>query len=100
MSERWVGLLVCHSLLTKAGCIITADIEFEPQHWGRGDWIHGRTLELLDHSGLATDLLATGVRVDAFSHHHQQVSSSVAYVPEHVVSKYKQVVVIIIMRWM
>lgn len=70
-----------------------ADIESEPQHWGRGDWIHGRTLELLDYNGLATDLLATGARVEAFSHHHQQVSSSVSYAPEHVVSKYKQVVV-------
>ncbi|KAI7881169.1 hypothetical protein K492DRAFT_177357 [Lichtheimia hyalospora FSU 10163] len=84
-----VGLLAANLAVKYGLSVRIVDIEFEPQHWGRGDWIHGRTLELLDHSGLATDLLATGARVETFSHHHQQVSSSVAYAPEHVVTKYK-----------
>lgn len=76
----------------RAGCLDRSwelDIEFEPQHWGRGDWVHGRTLEILDHSGLATDLLQTGAKVESYAMHHQGHRTCEPFVPESVVTKYK-----------
>ena len=74
------------------------DIEAEPQHWGRGDWLHGRTLEILDYTGLNTDLLGTGSKVETLAVHHQlpprnQTATagrtSIDFVPESIVTKYK-----------
>lgn len=70
--------------------MMDADIEYEPNHWGRGDWIHGRTLELLDRAGLSDELLKTGVKVDRLSSYtNGQHKSSMPFVPEKVESKHQ-----------
>ncbi|KAG0165907.1 hypothetical protein DFQ28_008157 [Apophysomyces sp. BC1034] len=84
-----VGLLAANLCIKSGFKVRIVDIEFEPQHWGRGDWVHGRTLEILNHSGLADDLLQTGAKVDSFSMHHQGKRTCEPFVPEAVVTKYK-----------
>ncbi|KAG2218390.1 hypothetical protein INT45_011578 [Circinella minor] len=93
-----VGLFAAN-LAVKSGLTTRiVDIEAEPQHWGRGDWLHGRTLEILDYTGLNTDLLGTGSKVETLAVHHQlpprnQTATagrtSIDFVPESIVTKYK-----------
>jgi len=66
------------------------DIEYEPNHWGRGDWIHGRTLELLERAGLEVELLKTGVKVDKMSSYMNGVlQKEIPFVPEETESKHE-----------
>jgi phenol 2-monooxygenase len=67
------------------------DIEYEPNHWGRGDWIHGRTLELLERAGLESELLKTGVKVDKMSSYmNGKLQKEIPFVPdEETASKYE-----------
>ncbi|CDH49781.1 fad binding domain-containing protein [Lichtheimia corymbifera JMRC:FSU:9682] len=85
-----VGLLAAN-LISQAGFSVRIlDIEYEPNHWGRGDWIHGRTLELLERAGLADELLKTGVKVDQISSYaNGELQSSIPFVPENVESKHQ-----------
>ncbi|KAI8393997.1 FAD binding domain-containing protein [Radiomyces spectabilis] len=91
-----VGLLAAN-LLVKSGFkdslkdhnVFPLDIEFEPQHWGRGDWVHGRTLELLDHVGLGSELLKTGAKVEEFAFHHGKQREYEPVVQDTVISKYR-----------
>ena len=70
--------------------IYIVDVEYEPNHWGRGDWIHGRTLELLERAGLAEELLSTGVKVDQItSYMNGELQSSIPFVPDEVESKHQ-----------
>ncbi|CAO3621842.1 unnamed protein product [Cunninghamella echinulata] len=65
------------------------NIEFEPNHWGRGDWIHGRTLELLEKAGVEKELLKTGVQVEKINaFNNNKLIQSTPFVPEEVDSKY------------
>ncbi|ORX48056.1 hypothetical protein DM01DRAFT_1310040 [Hesseltinella vesiculosa] len=84
-----VGLLSA-SLLNKAGLTVRiVDVEFQPNHWGRGDWIHGRTLELLERAGLETELLATGAHVEHIqAYKNGKLVQSSPFVPDTVDSKY------------
>ncbi|KAI9310941.1 FAD binding domain-containing protein [Dichotomocladium elegans] len=87
-----VGLFAANLAVKYGMTVKIIDVEMEPQHWGRGDWIHGRTLEILEYNELADDLLATGAKVEQFSHHNKlQRTTTVSYVPEHVVTKYKHI---------
>lgn len=85
-----VGLLAAN-LIVQAGLTVRiVDIEYEPNHWGRGDWIHGRTLELLERAGLATELLKTGVKVDKMSSYmNGQLQKEIPFVPEETESKHE-----------
>lgn len=70
--------------------ITRVDIEHQPNHWGRGDWIHGRTLELLESVGLAKDLLGTGVKVEKLSSFvNGKLQTSMPFVPDEIDSKHK-----------
>ncbi|KAI9246290.1 FAD binding domain-containing protein [Phascolomyces articulosus] len=93
-----VGLFAANMAVRSGLTIRIIDIEAEPQHWGRGDWLHGRTLEILDFTGLNTDLLNTGSKVDALAVHHQLPPrnhtatagrTSIDFVPDSIVTKYK-----------
>ncbi len=66
------------------------DIEHEPNHWGRGDWIHGRTLELLERADLASELLETGVKVEKMSSYlNGTLQKEIPFVPEETESKHE-----------
>ncbi|KAI8139721.1 FAD binding domain-containing protein [Fennellomyces sp. T-0311] len=93
-----VGLFAANLAVKSGLSVRIVDIEAEPQHWGRGDWLHGRTLEILDYTALNTDLLSTGIRVETLAVHNQLPPrnhtatagrSSMDFVPEAVVTKYK-----------
>lgn len=67
-----------------------ADIEYEPNHWGRGDWIHGRTMELLERANLQTELLNTGVKVEKISSYmNGKLEKEIPFVPQETESKYE-----------
>ncbi|GAN08664.1 phenol 2-monooxygenase [Mucor ambiguus] len=85
-----VGLLAAN-LIVQAGLTVRiVDIEYEPNHWGRGDWIHGRTLELLERAGLAVELLKTGVKVDKMSSYmNGRLQKEIPFVPEETESKHE-----------
>ncbi|CAO3647342.1 unnamed protein product [Cunninghamella blakesleeana] len=84
-----VGLF-CACLLSQAKLSVRVfDIEFEPNHWGRGDWLHGRTLELLEKAGVQSELLKTGVQVEKINaFNNNKLIQSTPFVPEQVDSKY------------
>ncbi|KAG2234137.1 hypothetical protein INT48_002300 [Thamnidium elegans] len=85
-----VGLLAAN-LIVQAGmtCRIL-DIEYEPSHWGRGDWIHGRTLELLERAGLESELIKTGVKVDKMSSYmNGKLQKEIPFVLEETESKHE-----------
>ncbi|KAI9477701.1 FAD binding domain-containing protein [Zychaea mexicana] len=93
-----VGLFAANMAVRSGLTMRIVDIESEPQHWGRGDWLHGRTLEILDYTGLNTDLLGTGSKVETLAVHHQLPPrnhtatagrTSMDFVPESIVTKYK-----------
>ncbi|KAK4510700.1 uncharacterized protein ATC70_005133 [Mucor velutinosus] len=85
-----VGLLAAN-LIVQAGLTVRiVDIEYEPNHWGRGDWIHGRTLELLERAGLEVELLKTGVKVDKMSSYmNGLLQKEIPFVPEETESKHE-----------
>ncbi|CEG72436.1 hypothetical protein RMATCC62417_07996 [Rhizopus microsporus] len=85
-----VGLLAAN-LCVQAGLVVRIlDIEYEPNHWGRGDWIHGRTLELLERAGLEIELLRTGVKVDKMSSYLNGIlQKQIPFVPEEIESKHE-----------
>ncbi|KAG2214455.1 hypothetical protein INT46_007380, partial [Mucor plumbeus] len=85
-----VGLLAAN-LIVQAGLTVRiVDIEYEPNHWGRGDWIHGRTLELLERAGLEDELLKTGVKVEKMSSYMNGVlQKEIPFVPEETESKHE-----------
>ncbi|KAI8339566.1 FAD binding domain-containing protein [Chlamydoabsidia padenii] len=84
-----VGLLSA-SLLRQAGMTVRIlDAEFEPNHWGRGDNMQGRTMELLERAGLEGELMTSGARVDKLSvYNNSKLIKSMPFVPDHVDSKY------------
>ncbi|KAI8338537.1 FAD binding domain-containing protein [Chlamydoabsidia padenii] len=85
-----VGLLSA-TLLRQAGLVVRIlDAEFEPNHWGRGDNMHGRTLELLERAGLEDELLTSGARVEKMNtYSNAKLVQSSPFVPDHVDSKYQ-----------
>ncbi|KAI9244194.1 FAD binding domain-containing protein [Phascolomyces articulosus] len=85
-----VGLLAANLIIQAGFSVRILDVEYEPNHWGRGDWIHGRTLELLERAGLAEELLSTGVKVDQItSYMNGELQSSIPFVPDEVESKHQ-----------
>ncbi|KAI8148429.1 FAD binding domain-containing protein [Fennellomyces sp. T-0311] len=85
-----VGLLAANLIIQAGLTVRILDIEYEPNHWGRGDWIHGRTLELLERAGLAEELLSTGVKVDQItSYMNGELQNSIPFVPDEVESKHQ-----------
>ncbi|KAI8390815.1 FAD binding domain-containing protein [Radiomyces spectabilis] len=85
-----VGLLAANLIVQAGFTVRILDIEYEPNHWGRGDWIHGRTLELLEKADLASELLNTGVKVEKMSSYmNGQLKSSLPFVPDEVESKHQ-----------
>ncbi|KAG2219289.1 hypothetical protein INT45_011304 [Circinella minor] len=85
-----VGLLAANLIIQAGFSVRIFDVEYEPNHWGRGDWIHGRTLELLERAGLAEELLSTGVKVDQItSYMNGELQSSIPFVPDEVESKHQ-----------
>lgn len=92
LTVRIVGKVLMLGLVIS--CILTnlfaLDIEYEPNHWGRGDWIHGRTLELLERAGLEVELLKTGVKVDKMSSYmNGHLQKEIPFVPEETESKHE-----------
>ncbi|ORZ17871.1 FAD binding domain-domain-containing protein [Absidia repens] len=85
-----VGLLAA-CLLSQADMTVRIlDAEFEPNHWGRGDNMHGRTMELLERAGLEEELLQSGARVDNFNiYNNTKMFHSMPFVPDYIDSKYK-----------
>ncbi|KAI8885722.1 hypothetical protein K501DRAFT_245438 [Backusella circina FSU 941] len=85
-----VGLLAAN-LIVQAGLTVRIlDIEYEPNHWGRGDWIHGRTLELLENAGLHTELLNTGVKVNKMTcYYNGKAEKDMPFVLEETESKHE-----------
>ncbi|KAI9319362.1 FAD binding domain-containing protein [Dichotomocladium elegans] len=85
-----VGLLAANLIVQAGFSVRVLDVEYEPNHWGRGDWIHGRTLELLERAGLAEELLKTGVKVDQISSYaNGEFQSNIPFVPDNVESKHQ-----------
>ncbi|KAF7726799.1 hypothetical protein EC973_008400 [Apophysomyces ossiformis] len=85
-----VGLLAANLILKAGFTVRILDVEFEPNHWGRGDWIHGRTLELLERVGLVDELMKTGVKVEKMSSYsNAKLQRAMPFVPEHVESKHQ-----------
>ncbi|KAI8375785.1 FAD binding domain-containing protein [Blakeslea trispora] len=85
-----VGLLAANLVIQAGFTVRILDIETEPNHWGRGDWIHGRTLELLERAGLVSELLKTGVKVEKMtSYKNGTVQKEIPFVPEDAESKYQ-----------
>lgn len=92
LTVRIVGKVLMLGLVIS--CILTnlfaLDIEYEPNHWGRGDWIHGRTLELLERAGLEVELLKTGVKVDKMSSYmNGHLQKEIPFVTEETESKHE-----------
>ncbi|KAG0163392.1 hypothetical protein DFQ28_011749 [Apophysomyces sp. BC1034] len=85
-----VGLLAANLILKAGFTVRILDVEFEPNHWGRGDWIHGRTLELLERVGLVDELMKTGVKVEKMSSYSNgQLQAAMPFVPDQVESKHQ-----------
>ncbi|KAI8637014.1 FAD binding domain-containing protein [Parasitella parasitica] len=85
-----VGLLAANLIVQAGFSVRIVDIEYEPNHWGRGDWIHGRTLELLERAGLEDELLKTGVKVEKMSSYmNGELQKEIPFVPEETESKHK-----------
>ncbi|KAI9020280.1 FAD binding domain-containing protein [Phycomyces nitens] len=85
-----VGLLSANLIVQAGFTVRILDIEAEPNHWGRGDWIHGRTLELLEQAGLADELLKTGVKVEKMATYmNGTIQSTMPFVPDQVESKHQ-----------
>lgn len=85
-----VGLLAANLLVQAGMTVRVLDIEHEPNHWGRGDWIHGRTLELLERADLASELLETGVEVEKMSSYlNGTLQKEIPFVPEETESKHE-----------
>ncbi|CEP09864.1 hypothetical protein [Parasitella parasitica] len=85
-----VGLLAANLIVQAGLSVRIVDIEYEPNHWGRGDWIHGRTLELLERAGLEDELLKTGVKVDKMSSYmNGELQKEIPFVPEETESKHE-----------
>ncbi|KAI8365507.1 FAD binding domain-containing protein [Choanephora cucurbitarum] len=85
-----VGLLAANLAVQAGFTVRILDIETEPNHWGRGDWIHGRTLELLERANLASELLKTGVKVEKMtSYKNGTIQKEIPFVPEDAESKYQ-----------
>ncbi|KAI8989367.1 FAD binding domain-containing protein [Pilobolus umbonatus] len=85
-----VGLLAANLVVQAGMTVRILDIEYEPNHWGRGDWIHGRTLELLERAGLETELLKTGVKVEKLcSYMNGKLQKEIPFVPEEIESKHE-----------
>ncbi|KAI7900335.1 FAD binding domain-containing protein [Cokeromyces recurvatus] len=84
-----VGLLAGNLIVQAGFTVRILDIEYEPNHWGRGDWIHGRTLELLERANLETELLKTGVKVEKLSSYmNGKLQKEIPFVPEEIESKH------------
>ncbi|KAI9333744.1 FAD binding domain-containing protein [Pilaira anomala] len=85
-----VGLLAANLIVQAGMTVRILDIEYEPSHWGRGDWIHGRTLELLERAGLESELLKTGVKVDKMSSYmNGKLQKEIPFVLEETESKHE-----------
>ncbi|KAI8092316.1 FAD binding domain-containing protein [Gilbertella persicaria] len=85
-----VGLLAANLAVQAGFTVRILDIEMEPNHWGRGDWIHGRTIELLERAGLESELLKTGVKVEKLtSYMNGQLQKEIPFVPEETESKHQ-----------
>ncbi|KAI9274161.1 FAD binding domain-containing protein [Sporodiniella umbellata] len=85
-----VGLLAANLFVQAGMSVRVLDIEHEPNHWGRGDWIHGRTLELLERANLTSELLDTGVKVEKMtSYLNDKLQREIPFVPEETESKHE-----------
>ncbi|KAI8099953.1 FAD binding domain-containing protein [Halteromyces radiatus] len=85
-----VGLLAASLLRQSDFTLRILDVEFVPNHWGRGDNMHGRTMELLERAGLEEELLTSGARVNKLNtYNNTKLIQSTSFVPDHVDSKYQ-----------
>ncbi|RCI02484.1 hypothetical protein CU098_009731 [Rhizopus stolonifer] len=85
-----VGLLAANLFVQAGMSVRVLDIEHEPNHWGRGDWIHGRTLELLERANLSAELLDTGVKVEKMSSYlNGTLQKEIPFVTEETESKHE-----------